>query len=217
MVRNDEAGQLESIKQLSRVAVDLRGRRVRISGHEVPPGLIPPSTSRTAPVDLDMDGLGNEQGVLVDVRDPLRAKPLPELSCLGKQMMASPAARWQDKGWGLGIEMPVEAEGEEGFPIPGPDLARSPPAARRWRGAREHRPAPTPKGQSDLTRRDVLAAEETTHVLVFFPAHQDEAVLVRTALIPRGELLGGYILFVQCGAMTRACREQQSPHEPASS
>jgi hypothetical protein len=76
-----------------------------------------------------MDVLGNQKGELVDVGYPLFVKPAPELLGLGKDVVTDPAAWREDKLGRLGIEVPVEAEGEDGLVVSRPSPGVAPPAA----------------------------------------------------------------------------------------
>ena len=71
-------------------------------------------------MDAEVNVLGDEDGELVDVGHPLLMEPAPKLLGLGKEVVPYPPA-WREDGLiRLGIEVAVEAEGEDGLVVPRP-------------------------------------------------------------------------------------------------
>lgn len=72
-------------------------------------------------MNADVEMLGDEEGVLMDVRHTLAVEPVLESPSLGEDVVANPTARGKSgRGW-FRLSVAVELEGKSG-----PGVARQP-------------------------------------------------------------------------------------------
>jgi hypothetical protein len=82
---------LEAVDELSRVLVDGFRAGVRLRSHEIAPGLVPCSSTFSAPVDSLMEVARNGQGVVVNL-DALPLEPPRKVVSLGEEVVLFEAA-----------------------------------------------------------------------------------------------------------------------------
>lgn len=199
--------------------VDGFGTRIAMLLLKLPPRFIPQSTARTATVDTPVEMLRNHDGELVDVLDALSSKPIREVSCLRKDVVADVAARRQLRGSGLGIKMAVETEGEDGCRVLRPLQPYSPPAPGRGRRCWHGRECTSPsEGQEHLSRKGLAATEETAFIGLF-ATHGEECPLVFAPFLERAyDLWRCLAAHTLEGARRRAggqdCSQQPRPEAP---
>jgi hypothetical protein len=129
--------------------------------------------------------LGDEEGEQVDVWHSLSLEPVPEILRLGKDVVPDPATGRKGGERRLGVEVMVEAEGEDGLGVSRPSAGRAPPTTRGGRCTWEVDGPAAPVRQQDLAGSHLPAAEEAA-LLSVLAAEQDDAALVFAALLPGG-------------------------------
>jgi hypothetical protein len=122
-------------------------------------------------------------------------EPHPELLGLGEEVVADPAARRKCGRWRLGVEVTMEAEGEDGLGTTWRPQRLSPPTSRRGRPQGDVEGPAAPVGQQGFPGNDLPAAVEAA-LQAFFIAQGQEGALVLAALFPGGHdlwRLGGLL------------------------